>query len=102
MRVTNRPPVVLRPRLCAGVRRGRPVAIVAAYVDQTATRDTFYRTFVMAAVSLCLLAGLSFGLPAIAWYYRTREKQQADQRIRFLAHHDVLTGPPNRATVVEH
>ncbi len=70
---------------------GRPVAIVAAYVDQTEKRDIFYRTFLIAAVSLCLGAALSFGLPAIAWYRRTKEKQQADRRIRFLAHHDALT-----------
>ena len=35
-------------------------------------------------------------MPAIAWYFRTREKQQADRRIRFLAHHDPLTELANR------
>ena len=40
-------------------------------------------------------------MPAIAWYRRTREKQQADRRIHFLAHHDALTGLANRARLIE-
>jgi diguanylate cyclase (GGDEF)-like protein len=79
----------------------RPIAIVAAYVDQTENRDNFYSTVLMAAASLCLLTGLSFMIPAIAWYRRTKEKQQGDRRIRFLAHHDALTGLANRASLIE-
>ncbi len=77
------------------------IAIVAAYVDQTAQRNQFYKTFLITAASLCALTGAAFGIPAFAWYRRTKEKQQVDRRVRFLAHHDVLTGLSNRARLVD-
>jgi diguanylate cyclase (GGDEF)-like protein len=79
----------------------RPIAVVAAYVDQTEQRDNFYHTFLIEAVGLCLITGMAFIVPAIAWYRRTKEKQVADRRIRFLAHHDALTGLANRAYLIE-
>ena len=79
----------------------RAIAVVAAYVDQTETRDEFRSTFLAAAASLCLLTALSFVVPAIAWYRRTKEKQKADRRIHFLAHHDALTHLTNRAHLIE-
>jgi diguanylate cyclase (GGDEF)-like protein len=80
---------------------GRGVAIVAAYVDETEKHDLFYRTSLIAALSLCAGSAFSFGLPALAWYRRTKEKQQVDRRIRFLAHHDALTGLANRAQLTQ-
>ena len=78
-----------------------PIAVVAAYVDQTQERDRVHDAFLLAAASLCLLSGLCFGVPAIALYRRTKEKQRGDRRIRFLAYHDALTSLANRTRLVE-
>lgn len=80
---------------------GRPVAVVAAYVDQTDERSDYVQNSLATALALGALIAASFGLPAIAWYRRTREKQAADVRIQFLAHHDILTGLANRGRAIE-
>ena len=79
----------------------RPIAVVAAYVDETAERDRFFKTFLIAAASLCLLTGVAFGIPTAAWYRRTKEKQRADAELHFLAKHDGMTRLANRGHLNE-
>jgi diguanylate cyclase (GGDEF)-like protein len=79
----------------------RAIGVVVTFVDQTEIHDIFEKAFLIATMLLCLLIGLAFSIPAVAWYRRTLEKQQADRHIRFLAEHDVLTGLSNRADFIE-
>jgi diguanylate cyclase (GGDEF)-like protein len=79
----------------------RPIAVVAAYVDQAAQRDLYFRSFLLAALALCSLTALAFVIPAAAWYRRTKEKQRADAEIHFLAKHDGMTRLCNRGYLNE-
>ena len=63
---------------------GEPIAVVAAFVDETKAHNQHFTTIAVEAVVLCLITLTAFGVPAIGWYERAREKQQADRRIRFL------------------
>jgi diguanylate cyclase (GGDEF)-like protein len=80
---------------------GEPVASVAVFVDETEQRANFRNTFLVAALILCSVTALAFSMPAIAWYRRTKEKQQVDRRVHFLANHDALTGLANRVRLTE-
>jgi diguanylate cyclase (GGDEF)-like protein len=80
---------------------GRVIGIVEAYVDQTEKREQFQATFTLSALLLSLLTAFAFCVPAAGWLQRTLQKQRADERIRFLAQHDAMTGLPNRGSLIE-
>lgn len=77
-------------------RNGRRVAVIGTYVDQTEKRQHYRALFVYSALSIGLFTAIAFGVPAYAWFRRSREKQKADEHIQFLARHDFQTQLPNR------
>lgn len=80
---------------------GDGTSVVAAYVDLTDNYNKFRNVFLVSVLTLCLLTGAGVSIPVIAWQRLTRQKQQADRRIRFLAAHDPLTSAMNRSSLIE-
>jgi diguanylate cyclase (GGDEF)-like protein len=76
---------------------GKIIGIVEAYVDQSEKRAAFHARVEWAALALAGIIGVAYGIPALGFYWRTRQKRQAESRADFLAHHDPLTGLLNRA-----
>ncbi|MGI9382909.1 MAG: putative bifunctional diguanylate cyclase/phosphodiesterase [Methyloligellaceae bacterium] len=83
------------------IKDGRTVAIVEVYMDQTGDRNLIRSQFAAGVLTLMLITGLAFGVPATAFYLRTRQKVMADERIHFLAHHDAMTTLMNRSNFIE-
>jgi diguanylate cyclase (GGDEF)-like protein len=96
----TRPPLYAETYLPVAVE-GATIAIVEVYLDQTEKQALFHKEFAVTAVALALMAALSFGVPGCALYWRSKQKARADERIRYMAHHDALTGILNRSTFVE-
>ncbi len=80
---------------------GQTIAILEAYVDQTEKSSVFQGYFLTATLWLAALVTVAFSFPAWGFYRRTLQKQAADQRVSFLAHHDSLTHLANRAWFLE-
>jgi diguanylate cyclase (GGDEF)-like protein len=79
------------------VVEGEIIGIVEVYVDQSGKRTAFHSRIGGVAGSLAAIIAVAFGLPALGFYWRTRQKRQADSRAEFLADHDPLTELLNRA-----
>jgi diguanylate cyclase (GGDEF)-like protein len=77
---------------------GRMVGVVEVYVDTTARADRLHQAFVAVAATVggaLLLLALVAGVFLVM---RERAKQRVDQRVRYLAEHDALSGALNRAS----
>jgi diguanylate cyclase (GGDEF)-like protein len=76
---------------------GEIIGIVETYIDQTSKRDIFQARLVGTALALGGIIAIACGVPAVGFYWRTRQKRDSDTRAEFLADHDPLTGLLNRA-----
>ncbi len=77
------------------------IGVLRVHVDQSDVMHLFYSShgFVEALSAIFLIAALSV-LIFIIWS-RIKEQARSDERIRHLAHHDVLTDLPNRNLFIE-
>jgi len=74
---------------------GALVGVVEVYVDLTEKAARFQKTFIWIGLCSAFLIALAFGIPVCLWL-RSRQRQILDEKTKFLAHHDSLTGLPNR------
>ena len=96
-RSPDRPPVFVEAYVPV-LSEGRLTAVTEVYVDQTEKLAVYQAHMAWATVGLVGLVGLAFALPAAGFFWRSRQKRKADERISFLAHHDEMTGLANRST----
>lgn len=78
------------------VNNGEILYLLRVLVDLEDQNSLYTSFFYLGALSGLILLAIAFGYPAF-WYLKLRKKQrEADKRVHFLAHHDVLTNLHNR------
>ena len=93
----NRPPLYSEAYVPA--RQGTElIGVIEVYVDQTARRERINASAArIGAVVMVVLLGLG-AAGTWHWLQRWRAQRKVEERVRYLARHDVLSGALNRAS----
>lgn len=83
------------------LRNNQVIAIVEVYVDQTGKRVLFHSHFLSTAFGIVFMLLFTFGTGAGVYIWHLREKDKAEEHIKYLASHDILTGGINRTVFKE-
>jgi diguanylate cyclase (GGDEF)-like protein len=82
-------------------RDGKVLGVVEVYVDQTELRERAVVAFGTVAITVTLVFGVLAGISTAHWMARLRAQRRAEERMRYLAQHDVLSGALNRTSLNE-
>ncbi len=80
------------------LKNGGILGVVEVYVDQTARRDRIQSAFVTVGGVVALVLMLVGVMGVSQWRQRMHAHRQAEERMRYLAKHDALSGALNRAS----
>lgn len=96
----DRPPVFTEAYVPL-LRDGKVLGVVEVYLDQTALKRQVEIAFGIVALAVTLVFGVLAGISTAHWMARLRAQRRAEERVRYLAEHDVLSGALNRASLNE-
>ena len=82
-------------------RDGKVMGVVEVYIDQTELARITQRAFARVAAAVAALLLVLLGVAGYQFWTRLRRERQAESRVRYMAHHDVLSGALNRASFNE-
>jgi diguanylate cyclase (GGDEF)-like protein len=80
-------------------RDGQVMGVVEVYLDQTELKRRVLLAFGTVALTITLVFGVLAGISTAHWMKRLRAQRRAEERVRYLAQHDVLSGALNRASL---
>jgi diguanylate cyclase (GGDEF)-like protein len=80
---------------------GRPAGVVQVFIDQSELAATTASSFQRAALAAGSALALFFACAVALWRRHSGHVRHAEERVHFLARHDVLTGALNAATLRE-
>ncbi len=74
---------------------------VTVVVDATESQQQYLRAGEELGGAMLLILIATFGIPAVGYFRRTRQKEAAESEVEHLAYHDSLTGLKNRHAIVQ-
>jgi diguanylate cyclase (GGDEF)-like protein len=83
------------------LKDGKPLGMVQVYVDQTARAERVAHSFRSVALAVTGIVVVLFAVGFWQSLVKLRQQRRIEERVRYMAHHDALTGVLNRTSFNE-